>query len=168
MISLEVDTWISKLIQASTVKKIRKFLIFDSPEVIPNAQLVTCFFWEGVGAEHVCFMMHNLTGPTTTGGPGGHAHPHPFFFFCSKKNREKRKKRKSFKAKTIKRLSPRSKCYCFSYSRASRIQKFFLSTDIPFQCSMAPPLWNRFRWPCLSEGRWSHIKIRLFWAIAET
>ena len=33
----------------------------------------------------------------------------------------------SFKAKTIKRPSPRSKWYCFSHSRASRIQKVFLS-----------------------------------------
>ena len=102
MIPLEVDTWISKLIQASTVKKIRKFLIFDSPEVIPNAQLVTCFFWEGVGAEHVCFMMHNLTGPTTTGGPGGHAHPHPFFFFVAKKIGKKGKKERVSKQKLLK------------------------------------------------------------------
>ena len=31
-----------------------------------------------------------------------------------------------FKASTIKRLSQIPKCYCFSHSRASRIQKFFL------------------------------------------
>ena len=38
-------------------------------------------------------------------------------------------KRKNLKAETIKRLSPRSKRYCFSHSRVSRIQRFFLSTN---------------------------------------
>ena len=43
-------------------------------------------------------------------------------FLHSKKNREtKGKKRKNFKGETIKRLSARSKCYCFSHSRVSRI-----------------------------------------------
>ena len=42
---------------------------------------------------------------------------------------KQRKKRKSFKAETIKRLSPRSTCYCFSHSRLSKFQKFFLSAD---------------------------------------
>ena len=36
---------------------------------------------------------------------------------------------KSFKAETIKRLSPKSKCYCFSHCKASRIQKFSLSAN---------------------------------------
>ena len=36
-----------------------------------------------------------------------------------KRKRKKRKKRKSFKVETIKRLSTRSKCYCFSHSSAS-------------------------------------------------
>ena len=51
--------------------------------------------------------------------------------FPQEQQKEKRgtKKRKSFKAETIKRLSPRSKCYCFSHSRASRIQKFFLTAN---------------------------------------
>ena len=40
-----------------------------------------------------------------------------------------RQKRKGFKAETIKRLPPRSKYYFFSRSRASRIQKFFLSAN---------------------------------------
>ena len=43
------------------------------------------------------------------------------------KKRKQRVKRKSLKAETIKKLPPSSKCYCFSHSRASRIQKFFLS-----------------------------------------
>ena len=68
------------------------------------------------------------------------------------KNGNKGKKGKSFKAETIKRLSPRSKPYCFSHSRASRIQ-FFSSrpamvADNTFQCSVAPPLSNPFRRPC--------------------
>ena len=40
------------------------------------------------------------------------------------------KKRKSFKAETIKRLSPRSKCCCFRLSRASKIQKLLLSANL--------------------------------------
>ena len=55
----------------------------------------------------------------------------PSPFLGGKKMKGKRrKKRKSLKAETIKKLSPRSKCYCFSHSGASRIVK----------CSMAPPL----------------------------
>ena len=65
------------------------------------------------------------------GGRAGRAPLSPsHFFFCSKKKiGKKSQKRKSFKAKAIKRLPPRSKCYCFSHSRASRIQKFFLSAN---------------------------------------
>ena len=56
--------------------------------------------------------------------------PPPTFLRSKKKKRKQRKKkRKIFKAETIKRLSPRSKCYCFSHSRASRIQKFFFSPN---------------------------------------
>ena len=44
----------------------------------------------------------------------------PHFF---NQQKEKRKKRKSFKGRTIKSLSPRSKCYIFRYSRVCRIQK---------------------------------------------
>ena len=76
----------------------------------------------------------------------------PTPFFCSKKKiGEKRGKRKSFKAKTIKRLSPRLKCYYFSHSRASRIQKLFFSANHggrhSFSVFHAPPLWNTFRRP---------------------
>ena len=37
------------------------------------------------------------------------------FLRSKKKKKKQRKKRKSFKAGTIERLSPRSKCYCFRY-----------------------------------------------------
>ena len=71
---------------------------------------------------------------------------------CSKKEKGKqKKKRKSFKAENIKRLSPRSKCYCFSPSRASRIQKLFLPANhgglfnVPwplyFEIHFAGPAW---------------------------
>ena len=40
------------------------------------------------------------------------------------KRRSQRQKRKGFKAETTKRMSPRSKYYCFSHSRASRIRNF--------------------------------------------
>ena len=70
-----------------------------------------------------------FTGPATRGwGQSTPTHPPtPLFLRCRKKKRETKKKRKSFQAETIKRLSPRSKCYCFSHSRASRIQKLSLS-----------------------------------------
>ena len=77
----------------------------------------------------------NARGPATPGRPGGCAtHPSPppppFTFLSRKKKKERqRQKRKGFKAEIIKRLSPRSNYYCFSHSRASRIQKFFLSIN---------------------------------------
>ena len=52
-----------------------------------------------------------VSGPATPEGEAGGAMP----------QRDKEQKRKGFKAETIKRLSPRSKYYCFSHSRASRI-----------------------------------------------
>ena len=66
-----------------------------------------------------------------TGGAGGPCPPLPLFCVAKRKkgDKGKRQKRKGFKWKTFKRLSPRSKYYCFSHSRASRIQKFFLSTN---------------------------------------
>ena len=80
---------------------------------------------------------NTTSAPATLGGSrGDHAPPphHPtFFFVCvcvAKEKGKQRKKRNSFKAETIKTLSPRSKCYCFSYSRASRIQKLFLSVNL--------------------------------------
>ena len=62
-------------------------------------------------------------------GQGGHAPPHPLFCIAKRKNGNKGESRKDFKAETIKRLSPRLKCYCFSHSRAPRIQKLFLSAN---------------------------------------
>ena len=70
------------------------------------------------------------------------------FLRSIKKNGVKRKKRNSFKAETIKRLSPSTKCYCFSHYRASIIQKFpNMVADNTFHCFMAPPLWNSFHRP---------------------
>ena len=60
-----------------------------------------------------------------TGGPGGTCSP-PLFLRGKKKKGKQRKARKNFKAETIKRLSLRSKLYCLSHSRESRIHKFFL------------------------------------------
>ena len=58
-------------------------------------------------------------------GWGGGAWP-TIFLGTKKKKGKQRKNRKSFKAETIKKLSPRSKCCYFSHSRASSIQKMFL------------------------------------------
>ena len=64
-----------------------------------------------------------------TGGPGRPWTP-SLFCVAKRKNGNKGKSRKDFKAETIKRLSlSRIKCYCFSHSRAPRIQKVFLSAN---------------------------------------
>ena len=72
----------------------------------------------------------------------------PTFLRSKMKKMKQRKKRKSFKAETIKRLSPKSKCYCFSHSRVSKIKTLSCwSTMVSgntFQCSIAPSLWNQF------------------------
>ena len=60
------------------------------------------------------------------GGRGGIA---ALLFCVAERIKGNRKKRKSFKAETVKKLLPRSKCNCFSHSRASGIQKFFLSAN---------------------------------------
>ena len=117
-----------------------------------HMRLADSWSYKLCGCSYQVWKVMNVSGPATPGGPGGHAtplHTHTLFFRSKNKIGKKRKKRKSFKAKTIKRLSPRSKYYCSSHSRASRIQKIFLSANIPFQCSMAPPLWNPFRRPCV-------------------
>ena len=71
--------------------------------------------------EKIIFKFSTLAGPATPGGPGG---PCPPLLFGNKG-----KSRKDFKVEAIKRLSPRLKCYCFSHSRAPRIQNFFLSAN---------------------------------------
>ena len=65
-------------------------------------------------------------GDTGVGVRGGHA---PLLLRSKKKKGKPRKKRTIFKAETIERLSPRSKYYCFSHSRVSRIQNIFLSVN---------------------------------------
>ena len=64
-------------------------------------------------------------------GGGEHASTHtpPPQIFCIAKRKKGNKGIKGFKAETIKRLSPRSKSYCFSHSRSSEIQTFFLSAN---------------------------------------
>ena len=68
------------------------------------------------------------TGGVSGRGRGG-GHSAATFLQPKRKKENKRKKRKTFKAETIKRLSPSSKCYCFSHSRASKIQIFFFSAN---------------------------------------
>ena len=72
----------------------------------------------------------NFSGPATPGRPKG--------------NKEKNRKR--FKAETIKRVSPRSKYYCFSHSRASRIQKlvFNVPLSLHFEIHFSDPVFKSF------------------------
>ena len=67
-------------------------------------------------------------GDTGVGGRGA-CPAQPLLLRSKKKKGKPGKKRTIFKAETIERLSPRSKYYCFSHSRVSRIRNFFLSVN---------------------------------------
>ena len=60
------------------------------------------------------------------GNPGGIAPPVPCF---SQQNQNGETKGKLVSRKKLLKDSLKSKCYCFSYSMVSRIQKFFLSAN---------------------------------------
>ena len=83
-------------------------------------------------AHHVSETNDTAARPATMGGCGPMVMV-PSTFLRSKTNKQKkrkqRKKRNSFKAETVKSLSPTSKCHCFSHSRSYRIQIFFLSVN---------------------------------------
>ena len=71
------------------------------------------------------------TGPATPDGGRRAMSPPPppplpptLFGIAKRKGKQRRIER--FKAETIKKLSPRPKCYYFSHSRTPRIQTFFL------------------------------------------
>ena len=91
------------------------------------------------------------TGLARPGGRGGScpSPPSPTFLSSKKKKGRKRQKRKSFKAETIKRLSPRSKYYCFSDSRASRIRKFYTQ------------IWNPFWRPWCESKTWENENFKI-------
>ena len=74
---------------------------------------------------------------------------HTHTCFAQQKEKKKRKgKLQSLKAVTIKRMSPRSKCYGFTHSTASIIRNCpcwqTTVADNTLQCPMAPLLWNPF------------------------
>ena len=77
--------------------------------------------------------IHHSSGPATPRGGGGRGiidpPPSPTFLRSKKKKGEVKQKITIFKAETIERLSPRSKCYCSTHSRMPRIQKIFLSAN---------------------------------------
>ena len=83
-----------------------------------------------------------------------HTHTHTHFFSIAKAKKGNKGK-KIFKEETIKRLSLREKCYCFNHSRASRTQNFCcqptMVTNSTLEYSMAPPFWNPFHRPCLTN-----------------
>ena len=65
----------------------------------------------------------NIEASDAGGEAGTHPTPRNFFAKQKEKKGKQRKRVNIFKAKTIKRLSPRSKCYSFCQSRASGIQE---------------------------------------------
>ena len=74
-----------------------------------------------------------------------HTHTHTHTCFAQQKEKKKRKEKlQSLKAVTIKRMSPRSKCYGFTHSTASIIRNCSCwqttVADNTLQCPMAPLL----------------------------
>ena len=80
-------------------------------------------FQHGVAYKSVAYR-----GQQHRGGGGAMGCGSPLFCVAKRKKGNK-EERKSIKAETIKRLSPKSKCHCFSHCRVSRIQNFFLSAN---------------------------------------
>ena len=95
-----------------------------------NSSCLFLVFLNIVIRTFFCFL---CPGPATKGRGGGWGgsggNDPPTFLRNKKKKKKQRKKTKSFNAEANKRLSPKSKCYCFSHSWAPRIQKFFLSAN---------------------------------------
>ena len=58
-------------------------------------------------------------------------HPSPRHFFSEQKEKRETegKKERVSNEKLSKRLSPSSKCYCFTHSRAAKIQKSLLPAN---------------------------------------
>ena len=83
---------------------------------------------EGPGGGHA---PHTTTSLPSSPHHHTHIHTYTHTLFCiaKRKNGNKGKSRKDFKVGTIKRLLTRLKCYCFSHSRAPRIQKVFFSAN---------------------------------------
>ena len=75
-----------------------------------------------------------MSGPATPGGPGG-SHGPPLFF----RSKKKTGKTRVSKQKLLKGCHQGQNVTVLAI-RASRVQKFFFLANIPFQCSMAPPL----------------------------
>ena len=74
-------------------------------------------------------MRERTGGNCRAASSGGTIALHTQFFPQQKEKMEAKEKRKNFKAETIKRLPQKTKCYCFSHSGASRIQKFLFSVN---------------------------------------
>ena len=72
-----------------------------------------------ISGLRVAVVVLNIEASDAGGGGGQGPIQHPQTFLHSKK----KKRGNIFKAETIKRLSPRSKCYSFCQSRASGIQE---------------------------------------------
>ena len=85
-----------------------------------------------------------------TGGLGGYGST---IFCIAKKKGSKEEEIKNFKTKTIKRLSPISKCHCFNPLERLEFKKFYcrptIVTGNTFKCSITSPLWNPFRQSCV-------------------
>ena len=86
------------------------------------------------------------------GGRGG-IPPPPLFFRSKEKIGKKRKKRRVSKQKLLKGCHQGQNVTVLAILERLEFKNFScrptMVADIPFQCSMAPPLWNPFRRPCV-------------------
>ena len=107
------------------------FLEDKKVQSFTNRCLLTMLSWPSASSNPSCFYLFFLPmkySMVYTCAWIFRSHGLPTFL-QSKREVTQRKQINGLKTKTIKRLSPRTKRYCFSHSRASRIQISFLSAN---------------------------------------
>ena len=120
-----MDSLKSSLMELEIITVLNSILSYWSARISWSLYPGRSVYQNKINLVEVWILENKHSGPETP------AEPCPLQTFLSSKKRQgkQRQKRKSLKTETVKRLSPRSKCYCFSHSRVSRIQNFFLSAN---------------------------------------
>ena len=88
-----------------------RFISFDGESLLNALLYGPDEFNDKINEEIILRIIPNTADNT---GLAEEGHAPPLFYVAKIKKGNKEKERKSFKVETIKRLSPRSKCYCFS------------------------------------------------------
>ena len=123
-IEFSIKDFFSKCDQIHRKLRIRSQLLKKS--LMENFIFMQCLLLRSQG--NWADIIYIPARPATPGRVGGGMAP-PLFCIAKRKQENKGEKRNNFRGETIKRLSQRSKCYCFSHSRAFKIQKFFYSAN---------------------------------------